>query len=190
MKEIKVMYHDKDMPKLKNIGGVNHSVAIDLYTAEDIVISAGEFAMISLGVSIKLPAEHKGDLRPRSSMFKKFGLIQTNSKGLIDETYCGAGDIWKLPVFMPMTQSDIKNAVVDMFWNIVSTEEERNEETREIIEGILTKDLKFRSVTIPRHTRLCQMEIMPRMEAMKVVETDLTGEDNRGGFGEGTDGLK
>lgn len=37
-------------------------------------------------------------MAPRSSTFRKFGLLQTNSIGVIDETYCGEGDVLKLPV--------------------------------------------------------------------------------------------
>ena len=35
---------------------------------------------------------------PRSSTFKNFGLIQTNHMGVIDESYCGDHDEWKVPV--------------------------------------------------------------------------------------------
>lgn len=34
---------------------------------------------------------------PRSSTFKNFGIIQANSMGLIDESYCGDNDQWYFP---------------------------------------------------------------------------------------------
>ncbi len=37
-------------------------------------------------------------LVPRSSAYKSFGIIQTNHMGVIDETYCGDNDIWRMPV--------------------------------------------------------------------------------------------
>ena len=36
---------------------------------------------------------------PRSSTFKNFGILQTNSMGVIDETYCGDNDQWFMPAF-------------------------------------------------------------------------------------------
>ena len=48
---------------------------------------------------MKLPYGFWGQVVPRSSLFKKHGLIQTNSFGVIDNEYCGEGDIWMLPVY-------------------------------------------------------------------------------------------
>ena len=31
---------------------------------------------------------------PRSSTFKKWGVIQANSMGVIDNSYCGDNDVW------------------------------------------------------------------------------------------------
>ena len=36
---------------------------------------------------------------PRSSTFKNYGVIQTNSMGVIDETYCGDNDQWFFPAY-------------------------------------------------------------------------------------------
>lgn len=81
MKKINYLKHDHTMPDLEFKNGYGNSVAIDLYTMEDIVIEAGEFVLIKLGVSIQLPKGYKADLRMRSSTFKKWGLIQTNAIG-------------------------------------------------------------------------------------------------------------
>ena len=35
---------------------------------------------------------------PRSSTYKNFGIIQANSCGIIDNSYCGDNDMWKMPV--------------------------------------------------------------------------------------------
>jgi len=56
------------------------------------------FKMIDLGVAMKLPRYFEANIVPRSSSFKTFGFIQTNSMGIIDSDYCGNNDIWKLPV--------------------------------------------------------------------------------------------
>ncbi len=94
--EIKVKYLDKNMPKLGFIDG-DKSDWIDLICLEDIKIAKDEFKLINLGVIIKVPDGYESHLVPRSSTFKKYGLLQTNSMGVIDNTYSGKNDIWHAP---------------------------------------------------------------------------------------------
>ena len=72
---------------------------IDLLTAQEYTLKKGDFALIDLGVSIRLPDHMEAHLAPRSSTFKKYGVIQTNGVGVIDNSYCGEDDIWKMPVY-------------------------------------------------------------------------------------------
>ena len=44
-----------------------------------------------------LPDGYEAHVVPRSSTFQKFGILQTNSMGVIDQAYCGDGDEWKFP---------------------------------------------------------------------------------------------
>lgn len=75
------------------------SAGFDLVCVEDLVFDKfGELQMIDLGVIIKPPRGHHSLVMPRSSTFKKYGLIQSNSIGLIDEDYCGPEDYWMFPV--------------------------------------------------------------------------------------------
>lgn len=67
---------------------------IDLRAAETVSMQAGEYRLISLGVSMKLPAGYEAHVAPRSSTFKKWGILMTNSVGVIDESYCGDNDLW------------------------------------------------------------------------------------------------
>lgn len=100
---LKVKYH-ADITPLEQVEG---SDWIDLRTAEDVKLEAGEFQLISLGVSIQLPPNCEAYVIPRSSTFKNWALLQTNSFGLIDESYCGDNDVWCFPamatedVFIP-----------------------------------------------------------------------------------------
>lgn len=71
---------------------------IDLRCGEDIFLSKGEFRIIPLGVAIQLPEGYEAHIVPRSSTFKRFGIIQTNGVGIIDESYCGDDDEWGMPV--------------------------------------------------------------------------------------------
>lgn len=91
---IEIKYHDPELIHLEQKPGGDW---IDLRVAEDVEMKAGEFRLISLGVSMKLPEGYEAHVIPRSSTFKNFGVLQTNSFGLIDEGYCGAQDIWRFP---------------------------------------------------------------------------------------------
>lgn len=56
------------------------------------------YALLDLGVVIELPKGFEAILLPRSSTFRKWGILQTNSIGEIDQSFCGPNDIWKMPV--------------------------------------------------------------------------------------------
>ena len=96
MEAIKIKYHVGDLEKISvsDIGDW-----IDLRAAETVDLKAGEFKIISLGVSMKLPSGYEAHVAPRSSTFKKWGILQTNSVGVIDNSYCGENDIWGMPVY-------------------------------------------------------------------------------------------
>ena len=93
------IYIKRHNPKLIMPEQVPGSDYIDLRAAEDIWIPQGESALIDLGVSMDLPDGYEAQVIPRSSLFKNYGLIQTNSVGLIDNSYCSTNDRWKFPAF-------------------------------------------------------------------------------------------
>ena len=95
--KIKIKYHTDEIEKLRYIDG--KSDWIDLRSTEDVELKAGEFKLISLGVSMELPKGYEAHIVPRSSTFKNFGIIQTNHHAIIDESYCGDNDIWRYPVY-------------------------------------------------------------------------------------------
>ena len=80
--------------KLRAIDG--KSDWIDLRAAEDVVMKKGDFYLIPLGVAMKLPEGYEAHIVPRSSTFKNFGIIQTNHQGVIDNSYSGDNDEWKM----------------------------------------------------------------------------------------------
>ena len=94
MHTIQIKYHDSDLPRVKKLAQGNW---IDLRAAQDVEMKAGEFRVISLGVSMKLPEGYEAHLVPRSSTFKKWGVLQVNSMGVIDNSYCGDNDVWGFP---------------------------------------------------------------------------------------------
>jgi dUTP pyrophosphatase len=96
-KKINIKYFVETLKRLEYIGG--KSDWIDLRCAKDMKLKAGEFALIPLGVAMQLPKGYEALVVPRSSTFKTWGIIQTNSMGVIDETYCGEKDQWFMPVY-------------------------------------------------------------------------------------------
>lgn len=104
MLTIKIKYHTEDAEKVEP---VQHGDWIDLRSAEDVWLNEGEFRIISLGVSMKIPDGYEAHLAPRSSTFKKWGIIQANSVGVIDNSYCGENDIWGFPA-IALKQTHIK----------------------------------------------------------------------------------
>lgn len=92
---IKIRYLNDKVDKLEYIGG--KSDWIDLRAAEDVELKKFEFKLIPLGIAMQLPAGYEAHVIPRSSTYKNFGVIQANSMGMIDESYCGNNDQWYFP---------------------------------------------------------------------------------------------
>ena len=95
--ELKIKYFTDKIEKLRFIDG--KSDWIDLRASEDVVLKKGDFKLIPLGVAIALPKGYEAHVVPRSSTFKNFGVLQANSCGIIDESYCGDNDQWMMPVY-------------------------------------------------------------------------------------------
>lgn len=97
MLPIKIRYLTDTVEPLRYIDG--KSDWIDLRAAETIEMKAGEFRLIPLGIAIALPKGYEAHIVPRSSTFKNYGLLQANSMGVVDESYCGDEDEWKVPMY-------------------------------------------------------------------------------------------
>lgn len=116
MLEIKVKYFNKNLKKIEKI---NQGDWIDLracsiknpYTKdvtslekENLKIQNGTFTLIGLGIAIELPKGYEAHIIPRSSTYKNFSILQTNSMGVIDESYKGDNDEWFVPTFFVENQ--------------------------------------------------------------------------------------
>lgn len=90
--------------------------AIDVRASEDTDLLYMQSTIIPLGFSCKLPDGYFAILIPRSSTFEKYGIIQTNSVGCIDSSYCGDSDEWAMPVVALRTNIHIpKNTRIGQF---------------------------------------------------------------------------
>ncbi len=94
---IKIKYFTEQIDRLEYVDG--KSDWIDLRASETVELKAGEFCLIPLGVAMELPEGYEAHLVPRSSTFKNYGILQTNSCGVIDGSYCGDEDMWRMPVY-------------------------------------------------------------------------------------------
>ena len=127
---------------------------IDVYAREEVILYKNDFALVPLGFAMQLPQGYEAHLAPRSSTFKKWGIIQTNSVGVIDESYCGDNDEWKMPVYCLETRHTIDTMIGTVPCTIIK-----------------------------KGDKIGQFRIMKKMEEVKFTEVDSLGNEDRGGFG-------
>jgi dUTP pyrophosphatase len=96
METLKIKYFDKDITKLEKISKGDW---IDLRSAVTIELEPNAHYLIPLGIGVKLPEGYEAIVAPRSSSFKNWGILQTNSPGVIDNSYSGEKDEWKMTVY-------------------------------------------------------------------------------------------
>ena len=113
MENIRIKYFTDDMEELCYVDG--KSDWIDLRASEEVTLKAGEFRLIPLGVAMELPAGYEAHIAPRSSTFKNYGILQTNSVGVVDCSYCGDNDMWRMPVYATRDVTIEKGARICQF---------------------------------------------------------------------------
>lgn len=91
MKKIKIKRLRADVPMPLQFDGGDW---VDLRAAEEVVLKAGEYKAIPLGVAMELPRGYEAIIAPRSSTFKYMGLMPANGIGIVDESYKGDNDEW------------------------------------------------------------------------------------------------
>ncbi|MBC6696047.1 deoxyuridine 5'-triphosphate nucleotidohydrolase [Terrisporobacter mayombei] len=148
--KIRIKYFE-EATRLKKIAKGNW---IDVYANKDMFVKEGERAMIPLGFALELPEGWEGHLAPRSSTFKTWGIIQTNSVGVVDDTYIGDNDQWHMPVFCLQGKDT----------NIADGVEEKG-------------------TWIKKGDKVAQFRIMEVMPEIELEEVETFGNDDRGGFG-------
>ncbi len=80
--------------------------AFDFEAAETVVFAPGEWRLVDTGTVIATPEGYLLQTQPRSGTFKNYGLMQTNSVGIIDQDYCGDTDTIKFP-FINMRKESV-----------------------------------------------------------------------------------
>lgn len=100
--EILVKYFDDETYFTNGKNGIqftDNGDWLDLRASKSVMLFGGEYQLIPLGVAIQLPEGYEANIVPRSSTYKNFGIIQTNSFGVVDESYKGDNDQWMFPAF-------------------------------------------------------------------------------------------
>jgi len=108
--QINVKYLDPEMPPLEavdkgdwidaravhvQVNGEKINWELNKMSARDeIKFSSMDRVKVGLGLAMHFPPVYEAHIRPRSSLFKRHGLLMTNGLGVIDHTYCGNTDEW------------------------------------------------------------------------------------------------
>lgn len=108
---VKIKYHTDILP----IETYDKGDWVDLRAAEDVEMKFGDYKLISLGVSMKLPEGYEAHVVPRSSTYKNWGIIQANHMGVIDNSYSGTNDIWRFPAIAMRDTKICKNDRICQF---------------------------------------------------------------------------
>lgn len=82
---IKRIHEDAKLPLQARAG----DAGMDLFSSEEAIIPARQWALVKTGIQLELPAGTEGQVRPRSGLALKHGITVLNSPGTIDEGYRG-----------------------------------------------------------------------------------------------------
>ena len=93
--KIKIKY----LQGAKKLEKISKGDWIDLYSYDEISYVKGDYSKICLGFAMELPEGYEAEVKPRSSTFKTWGVIQTNSVAAIDNSFNGDNDIWFWPFY-------------------------------------------------------------------------------------------
>lgn len=147
---IRIKYHT-DIPKIERFSNGNW---LDLRAAEDVVICKGEYKQIPLGVSMELPPGYEALVAPRSSTFKRYGIILANGIGIIDNSFNGNSDVWNFLAYcLEPRDSMVQNG----------------------------KYIEFSR--IQKGDRICQFRIIKSQPEIEFYEVENLGNKDRGGIG-------
>ena len=109
--KLKVKY----LADIDHIERIHKGDWIDLRCSQDITLTKGEYKMIPLGVAMELPEGYEAIVAPRSSTFKNWKILLSNSIGVIDESYCGDNDEWHFPAYATEDITIPKNTRICQF---------------------------------------------------------------------------
>ncbi len=84
---VAVVRLDRDLPLPTRAH--DGDAGVDLYSAEDVELAAGQRALVATGIAVAIPHGMVGLIHPRSGLAARLGLSIVNSPGTIDAGYRG-----------------------------------------------------------------------------------------------------
>lgn len=154
---IKIKYLRDGATKLKPELNPNGNERIDVYAAEDVFFRVGDNELIPLGFAMELPKGYEAELVARSSTYKTWGLILTNSVGVIDNAYNGDSDEW----------------MVSAYCNTLNVKEDK----------LVYYANKPVGIQVKKGDKIAQFRIRKCQPDISFTEVDLLDNSDRGGFG-------
>jgi dUTP pyrophosphatase len=89
MDNVKLLVRKLDDNAIIPTRGSERSSGLDLYALEDTSIGAGKTVLVRTGISFLIPEGYEIQVRPRSGLSLKTGLIVKNAPGTVDQDYTG-----------------------------------------------------------------------------------------------------
>jgi dUTP pyrophosphatase len=88
---LKLSHYDESfpLPSYETAGAAGADVRASLGPGESLLIKPGERVLIPTGLSMEIPMGYEVQVRPRSGLSFKTGLMVLNSPGTIDSDYRG-----------------------------------------------------------------------------------------------------
>jgi dUTP pyrophosphatase len=79
------MYEDVKVPEYSHEG----DSGMDVYSRENMLICGGETGLLKLGFKVAIPCGYEIQVRSKSGLALKEGIVVLNSPGTVDSTYRG-----------------------------------------------------------------------------------------------------
>jgi dUTP pyrophosphatase len=111
IKRLSEEFNDIPLPQYSTSG----SSGLDIRSAEETIITAGEIKLIPTNLSVEIPEGFEIQVRPRSGLAAKHGICILNSPGTIDSDYRGEIKI----IMMNLSKEDFKISRCDRIAQLV-----------------------------------------------------------------------
>ena len=83
--KFKKVKSDAIIPKYAHDG----DSGLDLFSCDEVLVKRGAHVLVSTGIAIELPKGYEAQIRSRSGLALKHGIMVLNSPGTIDNSYRG-----------------------------------------------------------------------------------------------------
>ena len=89
IKKLENFDNDLALPSYETLGAAGADIRASIGKGEEMVLKPGERILVPTGISMEIPLGYEVQVRPRSGLSFKTGLMVVNSPGTIDSDYRG-----------------------------------------------------------------------------------------------------